>query len=156
TVAAWIEGHLIWLVWIGLIALVTSWFAVPAFRELAARGYGAAPEAFTIPALNPLSRVLGDKLIKPAGGPAAGQARLEFNIALRLFSAFWAWIYVQFLFGAAAEGINGERARNTWLSLIATPLTGWEILRAKMLGPVLRGRGGALTLIGLWTVGLMA
>jgi len=95
-------------------------------------------------------------MIMPAGGPAAGQARLEFNIALRLFSAFCAWIYFLFLFGAAAEGVKGERERDTWLSLIATPLTGWEILRAMMLGPVLRRRGGALTMIGLWTVGLMA
>src|SRR5262249_50825530 len=33
TVGAWIEDRLIYLVWIGLIVLVTSWFAVPAFRE---------------------------------------------------------------------------------------------------------------------------
>jgi ABC-type transport system involved in multi-copper enzyme maturation permease subunit len=157
TVGAWIEGRLIGLVWIGLIALVTSWFAVPAFRELAARGYGAAPEAFTMPAgMNPLSRVLCDILIMPTDGPAAGQARLEFNIALRQFSAFCALFNVVAIVVAAAEGVKRERERDTWLSLIATPLTGWEILRAKMLGPVLRGRGGALTLIGLWTVGLMA
>jgi hypothetical protein len=157
TVGAWIEGRLIGLVWIGLIALVTSWFAVPAFRELAARGYGAAPEAFTMPdGVNPFSRVLCEKLMMmPAGGPASGQARLEFNIALRQFSAFCALIYLSTILGAAAEGVKRERARDTWPSLIATPLTGREILRAMMLGPVLRGRGGALTLIGPWTVGLM-
>src|SRR5262249_31104305 len=94
TMGAWIEGRLIGPVWIGLIARVTSWFAVPAFQELAARGYGAAPEAFTMPAgMNPMSRVLCDKLIMPAGGPASGQARLEFNIALRQFSAFFEMIY---------------------------------------------------------------
>ena len=49
-----------------------------------------------------------------------------------------------------------ERERGTWLGLIATPLSGWEILRAKMLGPVLSRLGGALTPIALWTVGLMA
>jgi hypothetical protein len=157
TVAAWIEGHLIGLFLIGSIALVTSWFAVPAFRELAARGYGAAPEAFTMPAgMNPLSRVLFDKLIMPANGPAPGQARLEFNIVLRQFSAFCALIYVLAIVLAGAEGVKRERARDTWLSLIATPLSGWEILRALMLGPVLRRLGGALTLIGLWAVGLMA
>jgi hypothetical protein len=106
--------------------------------------------------LNPLSRVLCDKLIMPAGGPAAGQARLEFNIALRQFSAFFAMVYFFAIVVGAVEGVKGERKRDTWLSLIATPLTGWEILRSKMLGPVLRGRGGPLTLIGLWTVGLMA
>ena len=83
TVGAWIEDRLIGLVWIGLIALVTSWFAVPAFRELAARGYGAAPEAFTMPAWNPLVRVLVDKLIMPGRRPGSGagppgvQHRLE-------------------------------------------------------------------------------
>src|SRR5262249_46689843 len=116
-----------------------------------------APEAFTMPAgMNPLSRVLCDKMIMPVGGPAAGQARLEFNIALRRFSALFAMIYVLAINVGAVEGVKGERERDTWLGLIATPLTGWEILRAKMLGPVLRGLGGALTLIGLWTVGLMA
>jgi hypothetical protein len=155
-VAAWIEGQLIVLVWLGSIALATSWFAVPAFRELAARGYGAAPEAFTMPAGEPFTRVAVDKMIMPAGGPAAGQARLEFNVALRHFSAFCVFFYVLELATAAAEGVKGERARDTWLGLIATPLTGREILRAKMLGPVLRRLGGALTLIGLWAVGLMA
>ncbi len=75
---------------------------------------------------------------------------------MRQFSAFWAWTYVLELYGAAVEGVKGERERDTWLGLIATPLTGWEILRAKMLGPVSRGRGGALAMIGLWTVGLIA
>jgi hypothetical protein len=156
TVGAWIEDSLIWLVWIGLIALVTSWFAVPAFRELAACGYGAAPEAFSMPAWNPLVRVIGDRLIMPANGPAAGQARLEFNIVLRQVSAIWAWGYVLALYGAAVEGMKAERERGTWLGLIATPLSGWEILRAKMLGPVLSRPGGTLTLIALWMVGLMA
>src|SRR4051794_13952288 len=156
TVGAWIEDRLIWRVWIGLVALVTSWFAVPAFRELAARGYGAAPEAFTMPAWNPLVRVLCDKLIMPADGPAAGQARLEFNIALRQCSAFWAWAYVLELYWAATVGVKEERERGTWLGLIATPLSGWEILRAKMLGPVLSRLRGTFILIALWTVGLMA
>ena len=49
-----------------------------------------------------------------------------------------------------------ERERGTWLGLIATPLSGWEILRAMMLGPVLSRLRGALTPIALWTVGLMA
>jgi hypothetical protein len=52
--------------------------------------------------------------------------------------------------------VKRERERGTWLGLIATPLSGWEILRAKMLGPVLSRLRGASTLIALWTVGLMA
>src|SRR5262249_25068710 len=113
TVAGWIEGQLIGLVWIGSIALATSWFAGPAFRELAARGYGAAPEAFTMPDGNPFARVLVDKMIMPAGDPASGQGRLEFNIALRQFSAFCVFFYVVAIVGAAAEGVKGERERDT-------------------------------------------
>jgi hypothetical protein len=109
-----------------------------------------------MPAWNPLVRVLFDKLIMPADSLAAGQARLEFNIALRQCSAIWASGYVLGLYGAAVEGVKRERERGTWLGLIATPLSGWEILWAKMLGPVLSGLRGALTLIALWTVGLMA
>ena len=90
-----------------------------------------------MPAWNPLVRVIGDKLIMPADCPAAGQARLEFNIALRQCSAFWARPYVLELYGAAVEGVKRERERGTWLGLIATPLSGWEILRAMMVGPVL-------------------
>ena len=122
TVGARIEDRLIFLVWIGLIALVTSWFAVPAFRELAARGYGAAPEAFTMPAWNPLVRVLGDNLIMPAGGPAAGQARLEFNIALRQFSAFWALgLRPRTLLGRLRGREGGAGAAAPGSALIATP-----------------------------------
>ncbi len=109
-----------------------------------------------MPAWNPLLRVLADKLIMRAGGLATGQARLEFNIVLRELSAFCAWGYVLVVYGAAVEGVKRERERGTWLGLIATPLSGWKILRAKMLGPVLSRLGGALTLIALWTVGLMA
>src|SRR5262249_62016534 len=129
---AWIEGRLIGLVWIGLIALVTSWFAVPAFRELAARGYGAAPEAFTMPAGNPLSRVLCDKMIMPAGGPATGPARLEVNIALRQFSAFCAWFYVLFLGGGPAGGGEGGRGRRPLVRVVGTPFTGWGVLPANV------------------------
>jgi hypothetical protein len=159
TVAEWIAGRLIGLVGLGLLALATSRFAVPAFVELAERGYGAAPEAFTVPDDDSFGPLLVGKmllLLRSPVGPAPGQARLEFNIALRQCSAFFAMLYVFAIVGGALEGVKGERERDTWLGLIATPLTGWEILRAKMLGPVLRGRGGALTMIGLWTVGLIA
>ena len=40
----------------------------------------------------------------------------------------------------ASEGIVSERARETWDSLIATPLTAREILRSKMLAAIWRMR----------------
>jgi hypothetical protein len=49
-----------------------------------------------------------------------------------------------------------ERERETWLGLIATPLTGREILRAKLLGSTWKTRGPAVLMLVLWIVGLLA
>jgi hypothetical protein len=49
-----------------------------------------------------------------------------------------------------------EKERDTWLGLIVTPLSGWEILRAKMLGAVWRLRVYVLALLALWVVALLA
>ena len=51
--------------------------------------------------------------------------------------------------------ISGERDRDTWISLIATPLSPWQMLRAKWLGTLL----GVRSLLGLvmvvWAAGLV-
>jgi ABC-type Na+ efflux pump permease subunit len=130
--------------------------AIPAFSELAQRGYGATREGFNMPEVDPLARVLIGKLLIPAGTAAPGQARLEFNAALRQFSALLVMLYVVMVCGTAATSIIVERERDTWPSLIATSLTAWEILRAKMLAAIWRARGAGLILIALWTVGLFA
>ena len=72
-----IFGHLINLIWLGFIGVVMGWFAVAAFKELADRGYGTAPEAFTMPEANPLARAVIAMLVMPTGGPSPGQARLN-------------------------------------------------------------------------------
>jgi ABC-type transport system involved in multi-copper enzyme maturation permease subunit len=58
--------------------------------------------------------------------------------------------------GASASGVTVERERDTWDSLISTPLTGWEIIRGKLVGAVwgLRGFGGLVSLF--WLLGLAA
>jgi ABC-type transport system involved in multi-copper enzyme maturation permease subunit len=149
-------GQLINICLLGTIAVITFWFAVPAFQELAVRGYGAAPEAFAMPEGNPFARMLINKLVVPTGGPASGQARLEFNLALRQFSAFFAVFFAFAILVAAAESVMWERERDTWTGLLVTPLTGWEIIRAKILGVLFRLRGSIMILVGLWTVGLSA
>jgi hypothetical protein len=144
------------LVGTAVLAVATCWFALPAFSELAERGYGATREAFTMPDVNPLARVLIGKLLFPAGSVGPGQARLEFNAALRQFSALFVVLFVVMVCGTAAMSVIVERDRNTWPSLIATSLDGWEILRAKMLAAIWRARSAALILIALWVVGLGA
>ena len=65
-------------------------------------------------------------------------------------------MYVCVVAGYAAEGMMAERERETWLGLIATPLTGFEILRAKMIGAIRKARGLSSLMLALWLVGLMA
>jgi ABC-type Na+ efflux pump permease subunit len=125
----------------------TLWLAVPAFRELAARGYGPSPEALSV---NPLQVFAGLRNTFPA----PGQARLVFNIALRLVSGIFTLVLVGWIGMFAQESIGQERARDTWLGLITTPLTGREILRGKALGTVWKFRWGALTMVALWAIGL--
>ncbi len=144
------------LLGIGALVLGTSWFAHPAFTELAQRGYGATREGFATPAINPLARVFIGKLLIPAGTTPRGQARLEFNAALRQFSSLLVMLYVVMNYGTAAMSIIQERERDTWQSVLATSLSPWEILRAKMLAALWRARGAGLILIALWAVGLAA
>jgi hypothetical protein len=143
------------MIGIGALALGTSWFALPAFSELAERGYGAQRQG-AMPEVDPLARMLIGKLLIPAGSAAPGQARLEFNMALRRFSALFVMLYVAMACGTAAMSMILERERDTWPSLIATSLTAWEILRAKMLAAIWRARMAGLLLIALWTFGLLA
>lgn len=156
TAAALFERRISGLCWLCVVAVATSWFAAPAFRELAERGYGAAPEAFTMPDQEPFTRVIVEHLYTHSGGAAPGQARLEFNVALRYFTAFCAVFLAIGIMANAAAGVETERQRETWLSLLATPLGAWEIVRAKMLGPVLRSRSCFGLLLALWTLGLLA
>ena len=57
--------------------------------------------------------------------------------------------------GLAAATVTNERVRETWQSLIATPLSGREILRAKMLGTAWKVRWGPFLLFALWLLGLL-
>ena len=64
-------------------------------------------------------------------------------------------VYLLGVASDAASGLTLEREKDTWISLIATPLTGTEILRAKMLGAVWNIRHTAFLLLGLWLVGVL-
>jgi ABC-type transport system involved in multi-copper enzyme maturation permease subunit len=74
---------------------------------------------------------------------------------LRVFSAWYVAIWLLSVAGASASSVAVEREEDTWISLTATPLTGWEILRGKILGAVWGQRGFAAIPLGLWTIGLL-
>ena len=82
--------------------------------------------------------------------------RTEFNRFLSHVSSWVEFFMLLIVAGVAAGSVTLERARDTWDSLIATPLDGRDILRAKMLGTIWKVRYGALLLFVLWSIGLLA
>ncbi len=75
-------------------------------------------------------------------------------IGVRVATGF---LSVLIYFGAALRGaasISGERDRDTWISLIAAPLSPWEVMRGKFLGAVLGMRFFYAALVAVWGVGL--
>jgi hypothetical protein len=73
------------------------------------------------------------------------------QVDLGWYTAFW----LLAIAGACASGVTIEREEDTWVSLTATPLTGREILRAKVLGAIWNQRGFGAVMIFLWAVGLL-
>ncbi len=73
------------------------------------------------------------------------------QIDLGWYVAFWLLAVA----GAAASSVTIERERDTWVSLTATPLTGREIFRGKVLGAIWHQRGFAAVLISVWMLGLI-
>ncbi len=104
----------------------------PAFAELAKYGYGDAP----------------------AG--VVHKARNELNATIAPAAAVAAMVWIVGLAGTTAAGIPSEREDDTWISLLATPLNGVEILRGKALGALHRWRVPGLVALFLWTFGLVA
>ncbi len=111
---------------VGIIGYSGFWYFVPAWDEMWRDGYSSM-----------------------------GAARREFNGFLRVVCAV---LYVLWLLGiasSAASGVSSEREEDQWLALTSTPLSGEEILRAKMIGPVWGLRFLAYLLFALWGVGLV-
>lgn len=58
------------------------------------------------------------------------------------------------LLAARAAGlVTSEKERDCWISLLATPLTGGEIMRGKMFGNLYAARWGFLILLITWLLG---
>jgi ABC-type transport system involved in multi-copper enzyme maturation permease subunit len=67
-------------------------------------------------------------------GYTSGPARIGYNESLRVILTL---LYVCVAIGvasAASNTLTGERDEDTWVSLVSTPLTPYEILRGKLLG----------------------
>jgi ABC-type transport system involved in multi-copper enzyme maturation permease subunit len=137
----------------GALGYVTDFFGRPALIEVWRHGYGSGIAGAERPDWNIIVRffVSGTDF-----NPPVDIARTEFNLFLRFVTTPIIFLVTMVAAGGAAAGIVGERARATWDSLIATPLTAGEILRSELLLGLWRMRWGLVTLLALWTVGLGA
>lgn len=95
------------------------------FRELSQYGYGYRQEANA-------SAPVGSYVLAPEGF----RAREELNGVLRFITTL-AYVFLGLAVAARAAGsITGEKEQDTWISLLATDLTPWEVVRAKLVGTV--------------------
>jgi hypothetical protein len=129
TVDGWTKlmNVLVLLAMMGLIGYLVYLLGLPALRELIANGYR--------------SSVDGD--------------RQDFNRFLRIVTAITTMVIVMVVSGASGESVALEKARDTWTSLIATPLSGREILRGKALGAIWKVRWGMVLVGALGALGVI-
>ena len=144
------------LVYVGIYSLlgyVTCFFARPALVEVWRHGYSSGITSAERPEWNLMIRFF---MSGSDVNPPADIARTELNLFLRNVTTPMIFLISLIAAGMASEGIVTERTRETWDSLIATPLTARDILRSKILAALWRMRLLVATLLGLWMIGLLA
>lgn len=122
-------GVTVGLLLVGLLLWGTARYARPAFAEVLVYGYGVAP---------------------------AGSARGAFLLFLRVAATGVGTVVLLGVASDAAAGLTSEKERDTWVSLVTTPLTGDEIVRGKRLGAVWGARHSAAVLVMLLAAGVVA
>jgi ABC-type Na+ efflux pump permease subunit len=137
----------------GTLGYLTFFFARPALIEVWHHGYAAGITTAEPPDWNIMIRFFMDGY---GVNPPADVARTDFNIYLRSITIPLTFVMTLIAAGMASEAIISERTRETWDSLIATPLDAHDILRSKMLAALWRMRAILVTLLALWTLGLCA
>jgi ABC-type Na+ efflux pump permease subunit len=134
------------------LGYVTFFFARRAFVELWHHGYLAVSSTTARPELNLILRFFLD-----ASGPnvPVDAARIDFNLFLRYATGPILFLIALICSSTAAQVLATERAKDTWNSLIATPLSGRDILLGKLRAALWRLRGIGITILTLWTLGLV-
>jgi hypothetical protein len=134
------------------LAYLTFFFGWPAFRELWSHGYSSGVTNVERPEFNLITRFFftADSRLVP------DLARVDFNLFLRIITVSIGFFVSLCAPGFVVEGIVNEHSRETWSSLVATPLSGADILRAKLLSSVWRMREVLGVLVVLWSLGLIS
>jgi ABC-type transport system involved in multi-copper enzyme maturation permease subunit len=135
------------------LAYATYYFARPAMVEVWRHGYGSGATSNARPEFNLFVRMFvpGRGLNQPSD-----LARTEFNLFLR-YVTFSITLLLTFISAlSATEIITLERKKETWNSLLATPMTARSILQSALLAALWRIRQPIAILGVLWTMGLLA
>ncbi len=143
------------LVYLGIavaIAYPTWFFGKPALFEVWNHGYASGSTSSEPPEFNLIVRFFPYSRT----GLAVDQSRIDFNVFLRFTTVFFSLFVGATAAALGADAITAERSRETWSSLIATPLTAHDILRAKTLATFWRLRWIVGTIVVLWMLGLIA
>ncbi len=135
------------------LAYFTFFFARRAFVELWHHGFTAATTSAQKPEINLILRFFMEQ---SGPGVPIDAARTDFNIFIRFMTAAILFMIALVATGIALEVLNTERTRETWNSLIATPLSGRDILLGKLRACLWRLRGTLVTVLALWTLGLLS
>ena len=103
---------------------------------------------------NPTST--SSRIFLPGSGPgfSIDMARSDFNVFIRFATLATSLVMVFYLAASATEFLGLERTRQTWTSLLATPLTAHDFLGSWMQAAVMRCRIAIAALLILWTLGL--
>jgi hypothetical protein len=152
-IVAWLFGLLVFLSIYAFLAYGTFFFARRAFVELWKNGYTAGLTTAERPEFNLVIRFF---FTDPLASAAPDLARVDFNLFLRCATFPLVFILALLAAAVAAEVIGAERTKETWNSLIATPLTPRDILGSKLLACLWRLRWLLVTLLVLWTIGFLA
>lgn len=119
-------GSIVNLGFLVLLAYATFHYARPALVEVWRHGYRSGVTSAERPEMNLFVGVFLNR--SELDGPIDA-ARLEFNLFVRWITVPIAMILVLAMPSTASEILTRERAKETWTSLLATPLTGREIVR---------------------------
>ncbi len=82
-------------------------------------------------------------------------AQSSLNIYLRIVMTAVFVVWMLWIGSATSTSISGEREQQTWISLLATPLDGREILLGKILGPLRKTAWVGVLIVGHWALGMI-
>lgn len=97
-----------------------------------------------------------ETLIFSYGIAANGSDRANFLLYLRIVATGVASVYLLGVASDAAASLTSEREKDTWVSLVTTPLTGAEIVLAKFLSAIWGIRHTAVAFLGLVLLGIVS